>query len=118
MKNTEKANDDPWRLDSRYPLADWVQEVTNDDTRMGYLAWSDHQRTTREESTPYTVHVGNVGNIYCETLKEAEEVFEDCLWLSRDGIGRMAYEPVTLTGESGDVIKEELPLRPKLKATK
>lgn len=108
MPNSRKTSDDndPWRLDPHYPLADWVQEVTNDDTRLGYLDWCDYQGAKEEECPPYTVHVGNVGNLPCESLQEAEEVYEGYCILSRGGTGRAAYEYVGLSDKDGEIIKE------------
>jgi hypothetical protein len=106
MPNSEKTNDDPWRIDPDYPLADWVQEVTNDDTRQGYLDWVNNQRGWREqEQPPYTVHVGNIGNIDCDSLAEAEEVYEEYCNQSRCGYSRCEREPVTLTRWPGELIK-------------
>lgn len=108
MPSSRKTNDDdPWRVDPDYPLADWVQEVTNDDTRQGYLDWVAHEKERREEERPpYTVHVGNLGNIDCDSLEEAEEVYEGYCILSRAGVGRVAHEPVILTRWPGEIIKE------------
>ena len=109
MPNSEKTNDDPWRDDPEYPPEDWRREVDDDNTRQGYLDWVANQKEWREqEHPPYTVHVGNVGNIDCETLKEAEEVYAGYCVLSRGGTGRAAHEPVTLTRWPGEIIKELL----------
>jgi hypothetical protein len=110
MPDSEKTSDDPWRIDPSYPLADWVQEVTNDDTRLGYLAWVKHQLVVRAEAeSPYTVLVGNVGNIDCETLDEAEETYAAYCILSRARAGRASGETVTLMRWPDDIIKEFTP---------
>jgi hypothetical protein len=33
-----------WQSDDKYPVADWRHEVTEDNTRLGYLEWVIHQR--------------------------------------------------------------------------
>ena len=38
-----------WDEAAGHPVEDWRYEVTNDDTRLGYLAWVD----AREESGEY-----------------------------------------------------------------
>ncbi len=38
-----------WGSDEKYPVADWQFEVANDDTRLGYWDWVEHQREAEEE---------------------------------------------------------------------
>ena len=38
-----------WTEDPKYPVRDWVYEVTNDDTRLGYADWVWHRREMFEE---------------------------------------------------------------------
>ena len=38
---------DPWRNDPDYPTEDWTDEVIAGATRLGYLAWVDHQRAIK-----------------------------------------------------------------------
>ena len=110
MPNSAKTNDDPWRIDPTYPLADWVQEVTNDDTRLGYLAWVEHQKSSMGDYfPPYTVLVGNIGHIDCRTLEEAEETYADYVDRSKRGVGRAAYEPVALLRGADDIPNEHTP---------
>lgn len=110
MPNSEKTNDDPWIIDPDYPLADWVQEVTNDDTRLGYLAWVDHQKAALEDyRPPYTVLVGNIGHIDCATLEEAEETYAGYVILSKGGASRAGNEPVTLLQGADEILKEHTP---------
>ena len=33
-----------WDEDSEFPVSDWRYEVANDDTRLGYREWVEHQR--------------------------------------------------------------------------
>jgi hypothetical protein len=33
-----------WDEDSEFPVADWRYEIANDDTRLGYREWVEHQR--------------------------------------------------------------------------
>lgn len=103
----ERTSDDLWREDPDYPLEDWRYEVANDDTRQGYLDWVAHQKAWREqERPPYTVHVGNIGNIDCVSLAEAEAMFDEYCAQSREGYGRAANEPVALSKWPGEIIKE------------
>jgi len=42
---------DPWRKDPCYSVEDWQREVSEDNTRLGYLNWVEHQKEIdREES--------------------------------------------------------------------
>lgn len=34
----------PWKDNEEYPASDWKYEVGNDDTRLGYLEWVEHQQ--------------------------------------------------------------------------
>jgi hypothetical protein len=40
---------DPWSEDADFPVADWQHAVANDETRLGYKDWCDHQRQMEEE---------------------------------------------------------------------
>jgi hypothetical protein len=35
---------DPWKENKRYPVKGWQDEVTANDTRLGYLDWVEHQK--------------------------------------------------------------------------
>ncbi len=40
---------DPWRdEDADYPLADWRYDVANNDTRLGYRDWVEHNKESRD----------------------------------------------------------------------
>jgi hypothetical protein len=34
----------PWQEYEKYPIKDWQYEVSNNDTRLGYVDWVKHQR--------------------------------------------------------------------------
>jgi hypothetical protein len=44
---------DPWGEDAEHPVADWRDEVANDDTRLGYREWVA-QRREDEPTLPPT----------------------------------------------------------------
>jgi hypothetical protein len=98
------TKDDPWRIDPGYPLEDWVQEVTNDDTRLGYLEWVAHQNSR----TPFALSVGNLGVFHYATLAVAKREFKRYKSLSIAGFGRVAGEPILLM-KYEDVIDEYTP---------
>ena len=56
-----------WDTDETYLVRDWKYEVANDDTRLGYAEWVEHQREADQES--HTKHP----RVHLEvtTLKEA-----------------------------------------------
>ena len=33
-----------WDNDEEYPVEDWAREVSEDNTRLGYIEWVEHQR--------------------------------------------------------------------------
>jgi len=43
-----------WDEDPEYAVADWRYEVANDDTRLGYLEWVEHQRESATHAAPST----------------------------------------------------------------
>jgi hypothetical protein len=53
----------------------------------------------------YSVLVGNIGNIGCDTRRVAVATFQTYRKLSMDGYGRAAFEPVQLLKDD-EVIKE------------
>ena len=103
MSRVEPVNNNPRFIHQDYPLANWAQDVTNDDTRLGYLAWVEHKKTSR---SPYTVCVGNVGNIPCDTLEEANDIFEAYKYQSIHNYGRAAGEDVSIIDAHSAIIKE------------
>jgi hypothetical protein len=38
-----------WDVCSQYPLEDWRNEVANNDTRLGYREWVEHQLERHRE---------------------------------------------------------------------
>jgi len=40
----ESMSVDPWQEYEKYPVKDWQYEVSNNDTRLGYIDWVKHQR--------------------------------------------------------------------------
>jgi hypothetical protein len=40
-----------WEDDDRFPVSDWRYEVANDDTRLGYQEWVEHQREAESPSS-------------------------------------------------------------------
>lgn len=59
-------------------------------------------------SSEYTVNVGNVGNISCDSLSEARDTFDHYVRESESGFGRAGSEPVFLL-EDGEAIDEHFP---------
>ena len=46
MKKNDEADEqqrDTWGEDLAHPIAAWKHEVANDDTRLGYWSWVEHQ---------------------------------------------------------------------------
>ena len=35
---------DPWVEDKDYPVMNWQYEVSQNDTRLGYIDWVDHKK--------------------------------------------------------------------------
>lgn len=54
----------------------------------------------------FTVSVGNIGNIPCETKKEAAETFDEYVKQSKNNYGKAANENVCLMDEDGEPIQE------------
>lgn len=98
-------NDDPWRIIPYFPLKDWIQEVNNLDTRLGYLAWVEHISINRH----YTLVVGNIGSFEYEGMINAYQNFYAYKAMSIKNSGRAAGEPVTLLNRAGEVVLEYLP---------
>lgn len=44
----ESDCNDPWEDDSAHPAEDWQQEVRENNTRLGYLEWVEHQKEAGE----------------------------------------------------------------------
>ena len=53
----------------------------------------------------YVVNVGNIGNITCDTRKEAEQVYNKYVAMSKSGKGRAGNEHVSLMID-GEPVKE------------
>jgi hypothetical protein len=99
------TKDDPWHIIPNFPLEDWIQEVTNLDTRLGYLDWVAHKAT----DAPYTLVVGNIGSFEYESMIEAYRNFDEYKQMSIENYGRAAGEPVTLFDRSGEICLEHTP---------
>lgn len=41
--------EDGWTEDPDWPLSDWRYEVANDDTRLGYAEWVEHNKEAAED---------------------------------------------------------------------
>lgn len=41
-----------WKNDETYPWRTWMDEVTSDNTRLGYWEWVENQRNMEEEKLP------------------------------------------------------------------
>ena len=57
-------------------------------------------------TTGYTVNVGNIGNIRCETLREANATYNDYVLQSTTGRGSAEGEDIVLLTDEGDILKE------------
>ncbi|MGX1201105.1 hypothetical protein [Marinobacter sp. MBR-105] len=44
-----ELGDNFWGSDPQFPVADWQQEVANDDTRLGYWDWVQVQREQADD---------------------------------------------------------------------
>jgi hypothetical protein len=47
-----KAADSHWDEDPQFSVGDWRYEVANDDTRLGYQEWIEHQREAAAHAEP------------------------------------------------------------------
>jgi len=46
MSLSAKVN--PWAEDPDWPVSDWKYDVQNDDTRLGYWEWVEHNKESHE----------------------------------------------------------------------
>lgn len=88
--------DDLWAAHDEYPVCDWQHEVNNDDTRLGYIDWVNHQlhlddfETEVQPAAPtkkYHVHLIETVeyDVYVEASnKEDAEEEATVLWASAD----------------------------------
>lgn len=53
----------------------------------------------------YIVNVGNIGNVHCDSLKEAEDRYKEYVEWSKSGMGRAGGESVILMVD-GEPVKE------------
>lgn len=51
MNMPREEIEDYWTADPDYPLGDWQYAVSNDDTRLGYWEWRDHQKAKHDRET-------------------------------------------------------------------
>lgn len=59
---------DPWAEVPEFPVSDWKDEVANDETRLGYRAWVEHQREAQVDEIELTD--------YARAITDGEEVPE------------------------------------------
>jgi hypothetical protein len=64
---------DPWAEDPEYPVQDWRYEVTNDDTRLGYLDWVAAQKQL--EQTGITPETEQPQHDRCEICRNSRARF-------------------------------------------
>jgi hypothetical protein len=46
---TKTTNSNPWRIDKKYPVQDWIYECSSNNTRLGYLDWVAHMKESNEQ---------------------------------------------------------------------
>ena len=82
----------------------FFREKNNPDTFFGCRL----SKVRKNQVKKYTVNVGNIGNIDCETRKEADATFKEYRGQSKNGYGRASHEPVALL-VNGEPVKEYSP---------
>ena len=56
-------SDSVWDENPLFPVSDWQQEVANNDTRLGYADWVDHNRCAQDPNTEIETCAGCSGEI-------------------------------------------------------
>lgn len=50
IEDKRQRPEDIWASDDDYPVEDWQYEVSEDNTRLGYWEWVQHQRSMNDEA--------------------------------------------------------------------
>jgi hypothetical protein len=54
QEEDDTKGNDPWQGDPDYPVSDWQSDVANNDTRLGYLDWVEHNRESAQDDETAT----------------------------------------------------------------